>query len=158
MSANEKEDMELKNEDDDKVDNPDDVLGEEKSLKTNKDKKYKDKEMDNNITVKNDKVTKSDVAQNQTWNIGDTEYLMVPDAFIRTLTVLLFGLIVGIILILLGVVKLTTEWGIINGNILLFLGFVVTVPGGYYGYQFYRAKTATSDYERKEILDSIPRI
>ena len=159
MSAYEKEDKELKNEDDDKADNPDDVLNEEKSLKTKKDKKSKVKEMDNNINVKNDKGKKSgEEAPNETGTVGETEYLMIPDTMIRSLTVILFSLILGIILILLGIVKLTTEWGIINGNILLFLGFVVTVPGGYYGYQFYKAKSASSDYERKEILDSIPRV
>ena len=38
------------------------------------------------------------------------------------------------------------------------LGAIVIIPGGYYSYQFYRAKKTTDEYKRQDILDNIPEL
>ena len=38
------------------------------------------------------------------------------------------------------------------------LAFLVLIPGGFYSYQFYKAKTSQKEYERQEIFDSIPKL
>ena len=38
------------------------------------------------------------------------------------------------------------------------LGAIVIIPGGYYSYQFYKAKKTTDEYKRQDILDNIPEL
>jgi hypothetical protein len=38
------------------------------------------------------------------------------------------------------------------------LGGIVLIPGGYYSYQFYKAKKSQSEEEREEILENIPEL
>jgi hypothetical protein len=38
------------------------------------------------------------------------------------------------------------------------LGGIILIPGGYYSYQFYRAKKTLDMNERDEILDNIPEL
>ena len=130
--------------------NNDERFGEKKSLNKNKDKNHKDKETNNDINIQ-----ASDEHDNSPQNF---DYFVIPEDLTRTLAIVLFVSIFGIFLMGLALVKISSGWGMMNGYVLLFLGFVVFAPGIYYGYQFYKAKTAKFDYARKEILSAIPRI
>ena len=133
MSANENEEKGLKSNDDDKEENSNEL--------------YKGGKMNNNI--KNSK-NSPQLAQ-------DFDFI-IPSDLNKTLTIILFTFILGMLFLILGVIKLTTDWGILNGNFMLFLGCAALIPGCYYGFQLYRAKYSAFGFERKEILDSIPRI
>ena len=47
---------------------------------------------------------------------------------------------------------------IFEGFFFWILSILVLIPGGYYSFQFYKAKRAKSETERKEILDKIPKL
>ena len=136
-----------------KDDNRDKVLGEEKSLKTNIAKNYTDEKANNDNEISND------YNNNQNDNSqDDTEIFIVPNDLQKTLKLTLFLAILGISLIILGLVKIIIGWGPMNGNMILILGSIIFIPGGYYSFQFFRAKVAKFEYIRKEIFDSIPRL
>ena len=133
MSGNENEEKGLKSNDDDKNENSNEL--------------NKARKLNNNI--KNPKNSP---------NLTEDCDFIIPNELTKTLTIALFTFILGTLFVILGLVKLITDWGILNGNIMLFLGCVAIIPGFYIGFQIYRAKCASFGFERKEILDSIPRI
>ena len=87
-----------------------------------------------------------------------TEKFKVPSHLKKTFicTVVLAGL--GIILIILGSIRQIAAADPGKGITFWVLGSIVTIPGGYYSYQFYRAKRAQDMQERDEILDDIPEL
>ena len=66
--------------------------------------------------------------------------------------------IVGIILILVGILQSVITGRVLGGIMFWILSILVLIPGGFYSFQFYRAKNAQKYYERQEILDSIPKL
>ena len=38
------------------------------------------------------------------------------------------------------------------------LAILVLIPGGFYSIQFYRARNCEREYERQEILETIPKL
>lgn len=65
---------------------------------------------------------------------------------------------VGVILIILGCIRDVAEADPGKGITFWVLGSIVLIPGGYYSYQFYRAKKAKYSDERDEILEAIPEL
>ena len=47
---------------------------------------------------------------------------------------------------------------IFEGFFFWILSLLILIPGGYYSCQFYKAKRAKTETERKEILDRIPKL
>ncbi len=82
----------------------------------------------------------------------------VPDNLKKTFifTMILAG--VGLILIILGCIHEVASADPGKGITFWVLGSIVMIPGGYYSYQFYKAKKAKSEDEREEILDQIPEL
>lgn len=66
--------------------------------------------------------------------------------------------IVGITLIILGFIEEIAEADPGKGITFWVLGGIILIPGGYYSYQFYKARRAKSYDERQEILDEIPEL
>ena len=60
-------------------------------------------------------------------------------------------------------IKKIKKFKIMNNNIFegfffWILSLLILIPGGYYSCQFYKAKRAKTETERKEILDRIPKL
>lgn len=89
---------------------------------------------------------------------GKPEKFKIPSALKKTfiMTTVLFS--VGAILIGLGFID--AIWSDVPGlSISMWtLGGITFIPGGYYGYLFYKAYRAKSDEERDEILEQIPEM
>ena len=101
-----------------------------------------------------------DIEQHQNYNIESTqiEKFKVPPNLKKTfiVTMILAGL--GIILIVLGFINAIADATPGGGIMFWILGAIVIIPGGYYSYQFYKAKKATDEYVRQDILDNIPEL
>ena len=146
--GNETEEKESTN----KNENQDEEAFEEgKSLKTSTEKNYNEENQNNNVKISNDYNKNNNLQSN-------FEYFIVPKDLIKTLTIILFILMSGILLIALGVIKLTTEWEQLSGKIMFVFGCIILISSGYFIFKFYKAKVAKFDYERNEILNSIPRL
>ena len=155
-TENEKDEKDLNETTDyiNKNDNKNRRLSEEKSLKTNIAKNYKN-EKTNNTEIPNEYNNN----QNDHDNFQEeTEVFKIPDDLKKTLKITIFLTILGIFLIAIGLIKIIIGWGPINGHMILVLGCIIFIPGGYYSFQFLRAKFSKFEYIRKDILDSIPRL
>ena len=101
-----------------------------------------------------------EIEHNQNYNIENTqiEKFKVPPNLKKTfiVTMILAGL--GIILIVLGFINAIADATPGGGIMFWILGAIVIIPGGYYSYQFYKAKKATDEYVRQDILDNIPEL
>ncbi len=101
-----------------------------------------------------------DIEQHQNYNIESTqiEKFKVPPNLKKTfiVTMILAGL--GIILIILGFINAIADATPGGGIMFWVLGAIVIIPGGYYSYQFYKAKKTTDEYKRQDILDNIPEL
>ena len=64
----------------------------------------------------------------------------------------------GITLIICGFIKAISDHTPGGGVMFWVLGSIVIIPGGFYMYQFYKAKHAKKNNERKLILDNIPQL
>ena len=82
----------------------------------------------------------------------------IPSNLKKTFNFIIVLTIVGIILIFCGIIKAVMKHNIFEGFFFLILSILVLIPGGYYSFQFYKAKRAKSETERKEILDRIPKL
>ncbi len=93
---------------------------------------------------------------------NDIEYerqkFKVPPALKKTfiVTVVLAGL--GLVLFILGFIEEVAMHDPGRGITFWVLGLVVMIPGGYYSYQFWKAKRCEDEYKRNEILDQIPEL
>lgn len=84
--------------------------------------------------------------------------LKVPPRLFKTFIITLILALVGIVLIILGCIQSIAEHTPGKGIMFWVLGGVVIIPGGFYSYQFYKAKKAKDDYQREDIFDNIPEL
>ena len=82
----------------------------------------------------------------------------IPSNLKKTFNFIIVLTIVGIILIFCGIIKAVMKHNIFEEFFFWILSILVLIPGGYYSFQFYKAKRAKSETERKEILDRIPKL
>ena len=82
----------------------------------------------------------------------------IPSNLKKTFNFIIVLTIVGIILIFCGIIKAVMKHNIFEGFFFWILSILVLIPGGYYSFQFYKAKRAKTETERKEILDRIPKL
>ena len=59
---------------------------------------------------------------------------------------------------LVGILQSIITRRVLGGMMFWILSILLLIPGGFYSIQFYRAKNAKKNYERQEILDSIPKL
>ena len=83
---------------------------------------------------------------------------MIPPTLKKTFFVSITLLLVGIVLIILGFIQSIATATPGGGIMFWVLGTVVIIPGGFYSYQFYKAKKAKEEYRRQDILDNIPQL
>lgn len=86
------------------------------------------------------------------------EKFEVPISLKKTFICSAVLLAVGITLIVLGCISEIAEVDPGRGITFWVLGGVVTIPGGYYSYQFYKAKKTHNLDERSNILSEIPEL
>lgn len=91
-------------------------------------------------------------------NNQNKEEFVIPQDLKKTYRITILLSITGIILILCGIIKAVISNKFGGGLMFWILAILVLIPGGFYSYQFFRAKISKSQYERQEILDSLPRL
>lgn len=82
----------------------------------------------------------------------------VPKELKKTFIVVLILAILGVTLIICGFIKAVSDATPGGGIMFWVLGSVVMIPGGFYSYQFYKARKAKEEYKRQDILDNIPQL
>jgi hypothetical protein len=82
----------------------------------------------------------------------------VPPSLKKTFICSMVLFIIGITLIILGCIQEVAEADPGKGITFWVLGSIILIPGGYYTYQFYKARKARTYDERQEILDEIPEL
>jgi hypothetical protein len=91
-------------------------------------------------------------------DLNVVEKFHVPQNLRKTFFCSLSLFIVGLTLIGIGFIREIAETVPGVGITFWTLGGIVLIPGGYYSYQFYKAKKSKSDDERNDILDQIPEL
>ena len=91
-------------------------------------------------------------------NINNREKFKIPKELKKTFIIVLILAILGITLIICGFIKAISDATPGGGIMFWVLGTVVIIPGGFYSYQFYKAKKAKLEYRRQDILDNIPQL
>lgn len=86
------------------------------------------------------------------------ERFEVPLSLKKTFACSVTLLAVGITLFILGFISEVASVDPGRGITFWVLGGVVTIPGGYYSYQFYKAKKAQDPEQRNNILSEIPEL
>lgn len=84
--------------------------------------------------------------------------LKVPPRLFKTFIITMILALVGVVLIILGCIQSIAEHTPGKGIMFWVLGGVVIIPGGFYSYQFFKAKRAKDDYQREDIFDNIPEL
>jgi hypothetical protein len=82
----------------------------------------------------------------------------VPAALWRTFVCSLTLFILGCTLIGIGFIDSVREADPGKGITFWTIGSIVLIPGGYYTYQFWRARRSLSDDEREDIFNEIPEL
>ena len=82
----------------------------------------------------------------------------LPSNLKRTFKFTIVLTIIGIILIFCGILKAILNHNVFEGLMFWVLALLVLIPGGFYSFQFYKAKKAKTEIERNEILDKIPKL
>ena len=83
---------------------------------------------------------------------------VIPQDLKKTYKMTLLLTITGIILILCGIIKAVLNKKFGGGVMFWILAILVLIPGGFYSYQFFKAKISKNQYEKQEIFDTIPRL
>ena len=86
------------------------------------------------------------------------EDFKVPNTLKKTFICSVTLLVVGITLFILGFISEVASADPGRGLTFWILGGVVSIPGGYYSYQFYKAKKSQDPDERSNILSEIPEL
>ena len=89
---------------------------------------------------------------------GQIEKFKIPPELKKTFIIVMILTILGITLIICGFIKAISDATPGGGIMFWVLGTVVIIPGGFYSYQFYKAKRAKEEYRRHDILDNIPQL
>jgi hypothetical protein len=109
----------------------------------------------NNININKDNLPNNE--NNYSLNNQISKF-KVPQKLKKTFIVSLILAGLGIILIILGFINAIADATPGGGIMFWVLGTIVIIPGGYYSYQFYKAKKTTDEYKRQDILDNIPEL
>jgi hypothetical protein len=124
-------------------------------------KKKRDDKINFHVSDDNDKrdiramEVQADITEH---DLNVVEKFEVPVNLKKTFIFSMILLVVGLTLIGIGFIEdvRTADPG--KGITFWVLGGIILIPGGYYSYQFYRAKKAQNMDERDEIFDQIPEL
>ena len=140
ISKNEKKENEL-------IDNDDINIEENPKVKNEKEELKNNNNIINNMNI-----------QNNDNNIIFPTKFKIPLRLKKTFIVSLILAGLGVVLIILGFINAIADATPGGGIMFWVLGAIVIIPGGYYSYQFYKAKKTTDEYKRQDILDNIPEL
>ena len=98
------------------------------------------------------------VHENIETDIKNKNKFKIPKELKKTFIIVLILAILGITLIICGFIKAISDATPGGGIMFWVLGIVVMIPGGFYSYQFYKARKAKEEYRRQDILDNIPQL
>ena len=154
--------IEKKQEDYKDYDNKSYLPGEEIRV-AEQEKKKRDEKINYHLSIneneKNDVrslgMANPDITEN---DLQEIEKFQVPSNLKKTFIFSTVLFIVGTILIVLGFIEDVAAADPGKGITFWVLGGIILIPGGYYSYQFYRAKKTLDMNERDEILDNIPEL
>ena len=86
------------------------------------------------------------------------EKFKIPPELKKTFIIVMILAVLGVTLIICGFIKAISDATPGGGIMFWVLGTVVLIPGGFYSYQFYKARKAKEEYRRQDILDNIPQL
>ena len=86
------------------------------------------------------------------------EKFKIPPELKKTFIIVMILAVLGVTLIICGFIKAISDATPGGGIMFWVLGSIVIIPGGFYSYQFYKAKKAKEEYRRQDILDNIPQL
>ena len=86
------------------------------------------------------------------------EKFKIPPELKKTFIIVMILAVLGVTLIVCGFIKAISDATPGGGIMFWVLGTVVIIPGGFYSYQFYKARKAKEEYRRQDILDNIPQL
>ena len=86
------------------------------------------------------------------------EKFRIPPELKKTFIIVMILAVLGVTLIICGFIKAISDATPGGGIMFWVLGTVVIIPGGFYSYQFYKARKAKEEYRRQDILDNIPQL
>ena len=89
---------------------------------------------------------------------GQIEKFKIPPELKKTFIIVMILAVLGVTLIICGFIKAISDATPGGGIMFWVLGTVVIIPGGFYSYQFYKARKAKEEYRRQDILDNIPQL
>ena len=117
---------------------------------------------DINIIKNDNKILTEEKPYNNNLNIKKKVKILkkfkIPSNLKKTFNFIIALTIIGIFLIFCGIIKAVMNNNIFEGFFFWILSLLILIPGGYYNCQFYEAKRAKTETERKEILDRIPKL
>jgi hypothetical protein len=117
-----------------------------------------DREIDYDSNMDKNNQMNLEIIDNPQMEAQPPEKFQVPPHLKKTFicTMILAGL--GLVLFILGFIQDVAAADPGKGITFWTLGGIVMIPGGYYAYQFYRAKKATNEDDRDNILNEIPEL
>ena len=124
-------------------------------------KKLRDEQINYNITHEQDNRASHSIEVNDESTDNDlivVEKFEVPSNLKKTFIFSMVLFVVGLTLFILGFISQVATADPGKGITFWVLGGIVMIPGGYYSYQFYKARRTLNLEERDEILDQIPEL
>ena len=120
-----------------------------------------EKTIDENIENKHQKVPNSNYVGNQVTQPEvqfERKRFQVPESLKKTFiaTMVLAGL--GVVLFICGFIEEVAMSDPGRGLTFWILGLVVMIPGGYYSYQFWKARRCQDEDQRNDIFNQIPEL
>jgi hypothetical protein len=100
----------------------------------------------------------SRISLNSTYSSDSIAKNRIPRKLKKTFYYSLLLLLTAIILLIVGIEESVRNERFSDGMAFYILSFIVFIPGGYYVYQFFKAKITSDVEDRREILQSIPEL
>ena len=129
---------------------------------TNNEKENASSEI-NIIKGKNDKIFSQEVTTETNMDMKinlpkKISKFKIPQNLKKTFRFIIILTIIGIILIFCGIAKAIMNRNVLEGIFFWILAILVLIPGGFYSFQFCKAKRAKTEFQRQEILDKIIKL
>jgi hypothetical protein len=91
-------------------------------------------------------------------DLNVVENFKVPSNLKKTFFFVVCLFLLGVVMILIGTILFVTTYALDKSVACWTIGGIVFIPGGYYAYQFYKARKTRDLDERNEILEDIPEL
>ena len=112
----------------------------------------------NNQVIRNNQDIINDDSVDKDLRDADDRKFEIPAHLKKTCICSTILFIIGIILIIVGFIEEVQAVDPTEGIAFWVIGGIVMIPGGYYTYQFCKARRTTDYQEREDILNDIPEL